>query len=513
MVAPELLLAGGATNGCSRQHRAAGEEADLDSRGSNGLFPRFQFGVNLARLFFAIAVAQVAASAAETLSSLRSRAGLGELQAQLDLAWRLYEGDASERNVGEAARWFRQAAEKGSAEAKLNLSRILFNGDVGPADPGEALRWVLGAAVQGLAEAQYDVAWYFREGVGMPRDVVQAAAWYRRAADQGHAGARFNLGVLLRQGEGVEKDVPAGVALFRLAAEQGHPDAQYGYAVALAAGESVGQNSEGAALWFSRAAEQGHAKSQYGLGASFYNGFGVPRDHAQALTWFRRAADQGNADAEFALGVMFDRGEGVPRDRQQALDCFRRAAALGSSAAQLLLQERGERWTTPLAQAGRSLQQEQTAAAREAGSATGSPVDQVVGSSGRPDAARPVTTNGAGDEGDFAPGRVEARDQTQFQGATVFDLSRIDVAPVPKLQVTPQYPRELLLGRVEGEVVVDFIVDRNGDVQNAYALRSSRREFEAAAVAAVGKWKFKPGRKGGRDVPVHMQVPIFFSFK
>ena len=36
-------------------------------------------------------------------------------------------------------------------------------------------------------------------------------------------------------------------------------------------------------------------------------------------------------------------------------------------------------------------------------------------------------------------------------------------------------------------------------------------QFEAAAVQAVSKWKFKPGRKGGRDVPTHMQVPIVFT--
>jgi protein TonB len=64
---------------------------------------------------------------------------------------------------------------------------------------------------------------------------------------------------------------------------------------------------------------------------------------------------------------------------------------------------------------------------------------------------------------------------------------------------------------ISGEVVVDFLVDTNGDVQNAYAVRSSQREFEAAAVQAVSKWKFKPGRKGGRNVITHMQVPIVFT--
>jgi TonB family protein len=223
--------------------------------------------------------------------------------------------------------------------------------------------------------------------------------------------------------------------------------------------------------------------------------------------------DQGNADAEFALGVIFDRGEGVPRDRQQALDYFRRAAAQGSSDAQRILEERGEKLTNFPSQSGMSPRQQPTAAGRDAGPAAGSQDSPAVVSSGRLSGARPVTTPGARFESSLASGPGAGRDRTQYRGATVVDLSMIDVAPVPKLQVTPQYPRELLVGRIEGEVIVDFIVDRNGAVQNAFALRSSRREFEVAAVAAVSKWTFRPGQKGGRDVDTHLQVPISFSLK
>jgi periplasmic protein TonB len=105
----------------------------------------------------------------------------------------------------------------------------------------------------------------------------------------------------------------------------------------------------------------------------------------------------------------------------------------------------------------------------------------------------------------------EIRDPNMFRGMKVFDISMLDQQPIPKFQARPQYPFEMRRAGIAGEVVVDFIVDTNGDVQNAYALRSSQREFEAAAVQAVSKWKFKPGRKGGRDVPTHMQVPIVFT--
>jgi protein TonB len=105
----------------------------------------------------------------------------------------------------------------------------------------------------------------------------------------------------------------------------------------------------------------------------------------------------------------------------------------------------------------------------------------------------------------------EIRDPNMFRGMKVFDISMLDQTPVARFQARPQYPFEMRRAGISGEVVVDFIVDTNGDVQNAYALRSSQREFEAAAVQAVSKWKFKPGRKGGRDVPTHMQVPIVFT--
>lgn len=105
----------------------------------------------------------------------------------------------------------------------------------------------------------------------------------------------------------------------------------------------------------------------------------------------------------------------------------------------------------------------------------------------------------------------EIRDPNMFRGMKVFDISMLDQIPVPRFQARPQYPFEMRRAGIAGEVVVDFIVDTSGDVQNAYAIRSSQREFEASAIQAVSKWKFKPGRKGGRDVPTHMQVPIVFT--
>lgn len=97
------------------------------------------------------------------------------------------------------------------------------------------------------------------------------------------------------------------------------------------------------------------------------------------------------------------------------------------------------------------------------------------------------------------------------KGIEIFDIKNLDQRPEPRFQAKPTYPFEMRRAGIAGEVVVEFIVDTSGDVRNAFAARSTQREFESAAVQAVSKWKFKPGRKGGRAVATRMQVPIVFS--
>jgi len=97
------------------------------------------------------------------------------------------------------------------------------------------------------------------------------------------------------------------------------------------------------------------------------------------------------------------------------------------------------------------------------------------------------------------------------KGIEVFDISKLDQIPQAKFRAKPIYPFDMRRAGISGEVVVEFICDTNGDVLNAFAVRSTQREFEAAAVQAVSKWKFRPGRKGGRAVNTRMQQPISFT--
>lgn len=95
--------------------------------------------------------------------------------------------------------------------------------------------------------------------------------------------------------------------------------------------------------------------------------------------------------------------------------------------------------------------------------------------------------------------------------SNLFDISQLDQIPVVRLQTEPNYPYDMRRQGIEGTVNVGFICDTEGNVRDAYAMNSTNHEFEAEAIRAVTRWKFKPGRRGGRVVNTRMSVPIVFT--
>jgi protein TonB len=93
----------------------------------------------------------------------------------------------------------------------------------------------------------------------------------------------------------------------------------------------------------------------------------------------------------------------------------------------------------------------------------------------------------------------------------LFDVANLDQQPQPRVQPAPAYPFEMRRAGISGEVTIGFIVTSSGDVVEAYVIKSSQREFEVPALQAVQKWKFRPGKKGGRAVNTKMQVPLVFN--
>jgi protein TonB len=76
----------------------------------------------------------------------------------------------------------------------------------------------------------------------------------------------------------------------------------------------------------------------------------------------------------------------------------------------------------------------------------------------------------------------------------------------------PPYPREALLHRVEGTVVLDVHVDAQGcPVDVVIVTSSGHRTLDRAAQRQVlKKWRFRPALQDGRAVPALGRVPVSF---
>lgn len=78
----------------------------------------------------------------------------------------------------------------------------------------------------------------------------------------------------------------------------------------------------------------------------------------------------------------------------------------------------------------------------------------------------------------------------------------------------PIYPPVSRTQGIEGRVVVRFIVDTSG-MPTQLSVHSAHPEghFEEAALQAVGRMRFSPGRKDGRAVNTIVLLPFDFRLR
>jgi protein TonB len=95
--------------------------------------------------------------------------------------------------------------------------------------------------------------------------------------------------------------------------------------------------------------------------------------------------------------------------------------------------------------------------------------------------------------------------------AGVVTGGELDRTPRTRLQPAPLYPAEARRDGRSGSVTVEFVVDESGVVVAPRVTSSSDRVFEEAALRAVAKWRFEPGRRHGKVVRFRLAVPIHFS--
>lgn len=79
-------------------------------------------------------------------------------------------------------------------------------------------------------------------------------------------------------------------------------------------------------------------------------------------------------------------------------------------------------------------------------------------------------------------------------------------------RVNPNYPEHLRLRRIEGEVLVEFTVTREGTVSDPVVINSEPSGvFDPLVLQAVSRWHFQP-RRDDQGEPVPVRARQFFGF-
>ena len=139
------------------------------------------------------------------------------------------------------------------------------------------------------------------------------------------------------------------------------------------------------------------------------------------------------------------------------------------------------------------------------------PEDVVEQKPNRPAIPEPVDDDTDDEE-------IDVYEDTDFNKFDEFDDDRetskfiaFDEAPVAISGVKMKYPPMAKAAGIEGKVVVEFFIDKNGVVTEVEIVSGTGTVLDQAAVEAVKNSTWKPARQRTKKVGVWKKVPIKFS--
>jgi protein TonB len=118
---------------------------------------------------------------------------------------------------------------------------------------------------------------------------------------------------------------------------------------------------------------------------------------------------------------------------------------------------------------------------------------------------------------DYPAHTKELTDSSDIESDKIVDdefLEWDEVEGKPEIlkRADPYYPELARKQGISGVVLVNVLIDTNGDVEKAEVFKSVKG-LDQAALEAARKFKFTPGKKSDQPVKVKMQIPFKFHLK
>lgn len=82
-----------------------------------------------------------------------------------------------------------------------------------------------------------------------------------------------------------------------------------------------------------------------------------------------------------------------------------------------------------------------------------------------------------------------------------------------KLQQCVNYPERARKAGIEGRVIIQFVVSKEGKVEDQKVIRSLGGGADKEALRCVKQAEFEPGRQRGKPVRVQYSLPVIFRLQ
>ena len=66
---------------------------------------------------------------------------------------------------------------------------------------------------------------------------------------------------------------------------------------------------------------------------------------------------------------------------------------------------------------------------------------------------------------------------------------------------------------MQGTVELEGVVQADGTINRIRVTKGIDERLDREAINALGQWRFKPGQKDGKDVPVRISIEMSFSVR
>ena len=261
---------------------------------------------------------------------------------------------------------------------------------------------------------------------------------------------------------GYTRNFEKAVVLLTQAAVLQNADAECILAHMYENGNGVEKDYAVAAHWYRKAADKNVVMAQNSLAYFYDEGLGVDQSFVEAVKWYRKAADNNDASAQYNLADMLANGIGVEKDLEQALMYSRKASAGGVREAS--------------AQINNIQRQISLEKAQQAGESGATDADAVY---------------------------ANVPEMPQFPGG--------NEALLNYLRTNIKYPSVCRENRVQGRVVVTFIINKDGSVETPRVVRGVHGDLDNEALRVISLMPtWQPGRLNGEPVRVIYSIPVNF---